>query len=118
MLEAVKCWTAAVLLVFTALLLITGATEDGILTNHLLVQLHQGGNEDAHQLALEYGFGSSRQLPFGERLFHFYPRDTSKTKRKRSLRHRQLLDKDRRVSLQAQYLVPIETGPVPFPGKQ
>lgn len=58
------------------------------------------------------------QLPFGERLFHFYPRDAPKTKRKRSLRRRQHLDKDRRVSLQAQCLVPIETGPVPVPGKQ
>ncbi|MCI4376752.1 hypothetical protein PGIGA_G00192070 [Pangasianodon gigas] len=97
MLGAVKYGTAVVVLLFTALLLFTGATEDGIFTKHLLVQLHEGGNEDAHQLALEYGFGSARQLPFGERLFHFYPRDPPKTKRKRSLRRRQRLDKDRRV---------------------
>ncbi|KAI5611591.1 neuroendocrine convertase 2 precursor, partial [Silurus asotus] len=97
MLGSVKCGTAAVLMMFTALLLFIGATEEALLTNHLLVQLHEGGNEDAHQLALEYGFGSARQLPFGERLFHFYPRDTPKTKRKRSLHRRQHLDKDRRV---------------------
>ncbi|KAF5904988.1 neuroendocrine convertase 2, partial [Clarias magur] len=97
MLGVVKYGTAVVVLLFTALLLFTGATEEGILTNHLLVQLHQGVSEDAHQLALEYGFESARQLPFGERLFHFYPRDTPKTKRKRSLRRHQHLDKDRRV---------------------
>ncbi|TSN48491.1 Neuroendocrine convertase 2 [Bagarius yarrelli] len=97
MLGAVKCGTAVVLLLFTALLLFTGAAEEGIYTNHLLVQLHEGGNEDAQQLALEYGFGSARQLPFGERLFHFYPRDTPKTRRKRSLLRRQHLDKDQRV---------------------
>lgn len=62
MLGAVKYGTAVVVLLFTALLLFTGATEEGIYTNHLLVQLHQGGQEDAHQLALEYGFGSARQV--------------------------------------------------------
>lgn len=62
MIGDVKYGTAVVLLLFTALLLFTGATEQGIYTNHLLVQLHEGGNEDAHQLAHEYGFGSARQV--------------------------------------------------------
>lgn len=62
MLGTMKYGTAVALLLFTALLFFTGATEEGIFTNHLLVQLHEGGNEDAHQLALEYGFGSARQV--------------------------------------------------------
>lgn len=62
MLGVVKYGTAVFVLLFTALLLFTGATEEGILTNHLLVQLHQGVSEDAQQLALEYGFESARQV--------------------------------------------------------
>lgn len=62
MLGAVKYGTAVGVLLFTALLLFTGATDEAVFTNHLLVQLHEGGEQDAHQVALEYGFGSARQV--------------------------------------------------------
>uniref|UniRef100_A0A4W4F2J2 Neuroendocrine convertase 2 n=1 Tax=Electrophorus electricus TaxID=8005 RepID=A0A4W4F2J2_ELEEL len=97
MLGTFKYGTAAVLILFSALLLITGDAEEGIFTNHLLVQLHEGGDEEVHQLTVEYAFGSARKLPFGERLYHFYPRDAPKTRRKRSLRRHQRLEKDQRV---------------------
>uniref|UniRef100_A0A8C6UH03 Neuroendocrine convertase 2 n=1 Tax=Neogobius melanostomus TaxID=47308 RepID=A0A8C6UH03_9GOBI len=66
-------------------------------SEHLLVQLHEDVQEQAHQLATQYGFQSARKLPFGEGLFHFYPQDTSKSRSKRSARSRQRLQKDPRV---------------------
>uniref|UniRef100_A0A8C7JCP7 Neuroendocrine convertase 2 n=1 Tax=Oncorhynchus kisutch TaxID=8019 RepID=A0A8C7JCP7_ONCKI len=89
--------TAVVLILLKALFLATHATEDEIFTNHLLVQLHEGAHDEAHQLATEHGFHSARKLPFGEGLFHFYPQNTHQRRSKRSLRHRQHLEKDRRV---------------------
>ncbi|KAL1263527.1 hypothetical protein QQF64_006266 [Cirrhinus molitorella] len=89
--------TAVALVLLNALALIAAADEEVIFTDHFLVQLHEGTNEDAHQLALEHGFGSARKLPFGEGLFHFYPREIPKTRRKRSLQQHRRLAKDHRV---------------------
>lgn len=53
--------TAVALTLLSAWALIAAADEELIFTNHFLVQLHEGTNEDAHQLALEHGFGSARK---------------------------------------------------------
>lgn len=53
--------TAVALILLSAWALIAAADEELIFTNHFLVQLHEGTNEDAHQLALEHGFGSARK---------------------------------------------------------
>ncbi|KAI9535456.1 Neuroendocrine convertase 2 [Dissostichus eleginoides] len=84
------------IVLLNALLLATQAAE-GVSTDHLLVQLHEGAQDEAHQLATQHGFHSARKLSFGEGLFHFYPQDTSKRRSKRSARSRQRLQKDRRV---------------------
>ncbi|KAG8000158.1 Neuroendocrine convertase 2 [Nibea albiflora] len=84
------------IVLLNALLFATQAAE-GVLTDHLLVQLHEDAQDEAHQLATQHGFQSARKLPFGEGLFHFYPQDTSKRRSKRSARSRQRLQKDRRV---------------------
>ncbi|XP_029554273.1 neuroendocrine convertase 2-like isoform X2 [Salmo trutta] len=97
MIGSLRYGTAVVLILLKSLFLATHATEDGIFTNHLLVQLHEGAHDEAHQLATEHGFHSARKLPFGEGLFHFYPQNTHQRRSKRSLRHRQHLEKDRRV---------------------
>uniref|UniRef100_A0A8C1XXL9 Neuroendocrine convertase 2 n=1 Tax=Cyprinus carpio TaxID=7962 RepID=A0A8C1XXL9_CYPCA len=89
--------TALALILLSALVLLAAAGEELIFSNHFLVQLHEGTNEDAHQLALEHGFGSARKLPFGEGLFHFYPREVPKTRRKRSLQQHRRLAEDHRV---------------------
>uniref|UniRef100_A0A8C1GUG5 Neuroendocrine convertase 2 n=1 Tax=Cyprinus carpio TaxID=7962 RepID=A0A8C1GUG5_CYPCA len=89
--------TALALILLSALVLIAAAGEELIFSDHFLVQLHEGTNEDAHQLALEHGFGSARKLPFGEGLFHFYPREVPKTRRKRSLQQHRRLAEDHRV---------------------
>uniref|UniRef100_A0A672R446 Neuroendocrine convertase 2 n=2 Tax=Sinocyclocheilus grahami TaxID=75366 RepID=A0A672R446_SINGR len=89
--------TAVALILLNALVLIAAADEEVIFTDHFLVQLHEGTNEDAHQLAREHGFGSARKLPFGEGLFHFYPWEIPKTRRKRSLQQHRRLAKDHRV---------------------
>ncbi|KAJ4948595.1 hypothetical protein JOQ06_020128 [Pogonophryne albipinna] len=83
------------IVLLNALLLATQAAE-GVSTDHLLVQLHEGAQDEAHQLATQHGFHSARKLSFGEGLFHFYPQDTSKRRSKRSARNRQRLQKDRR----------------------
>jgi len=57
-----------VLLLLNALVLISAAGEELIFTNHALVQLHEGTDEDAHTLALENGFGSARKVRAPERL--------------------------------------------------
>lgn len=54
--------TAVALVLLNALALIAAADEEVIFTDHFLVQLHEGTNEDAHQLALEHGFGSARKV--------------------------------------------------------
>ncbi|KAI3363258.1 hypothetical protein L3Q82_011894 [Scortum barcoo] len=79
------------MVLLNALLLATQAAE-GALTDHLLVQLHEDAQDEAHQLATQHGFQSARKLPFGEGLFHFYPQDTQSSKRRsnaRSARSRQ-----------------------------
>ncbi|KAG7216273.1 hypothetical protein INR49_021676, partial [Caranx melampygus] len=86
-----------VLLNALVLLLLATQAAEGALTDHLLVQLHEDAQDEAHQLATQHGFQSARKLPFGEGLFHFYPQDTSKRRSKRSTRSRQRLQKDRRV---------------------
>uniref|UniRef100_A0A8C6WVP5 Neuroendocrine convertase 2 n=1 Tax=Neogobius melanostomus TaxID=47308 RepID=A0A8C6WVP5_9GOBI len=99
--------TALGLIVLLLLLVATNTTStttttatqlaQGVPSEHLLVQLHEDVQEQAHQLATQYGFQSARKLPFGEGLFHFYPQDTSKSRSKRSARSRQRLQKDPRV---------------------
>uniref|UniRef100_A0A8C1Q3I3 Neuroendocrine convertase 2 n=1 Tax=Cyprinus carpio TaxID=7962 RepID=A0A8C1Q3I3_CYPCA len=97
MLRFCRDGTAVALILLNALVLIAAADEEVIFTDHFLVQLHEGTNEDAHQLAREHGFGSARKLPFGEGLFHFYPWEIPKTRRKRSLQQHRRLAKDHRV---------------------
>ncbi|KAF3842016.1 hypothetical protein F7725_023967, partial [Dissostichus mawsoni] len=98
------------IVLLNALLLATQAAE-GVSTDHLLVQLHEGAQDEAHQLATQHGFHSARKLSFGEGLFHFYPQDTSKRRSKRSARSRQRLQKDRRVkNVVEQRVLIINTG--------
>uniref|UniRef100_A0A6Q2X6A4 Neuroendocrine convertase 2 n=1 Tax=Esox lucius TaxID=8010 RepID=A0A6Q2X6A4_ESOLU len=97
MLGSLRYGTTVGLILINAMVLATLATEEGIFTNHLLVQLHEGVHDEAHQLATEHGYHSARKLPFGEGLFHFYPLDTAPRRTKRSLHNRQRLEKDRRV---------------------
>ncbi|KAJ0067146.1 hypothetical protein NL108_012797 [Boleophthalmus pectinirostris] len=89
--------TALGFIVLNALLLVATQLAQGVPSEHLLVQLHEDVQDQAHQLATQYGFQSARKLPFGEGLFHFYPQDTSKSRSKRSARSRQRLQKDPRV---------------------
>ncbi|KAK7901860.1 hypothetical protein WMY93_018629 [Mugilogobius chulae] len=89
--------TALGFIVLNALLLVATQPAHGVPSEHLLVQLHKDVQDQAHQLATQYGFQSARKLPFGEGLFHFYPQDTSKSRSKRSARGRQRLQKDPRV---------------------
>lgn len=51
-----------VLLLVNALLFAMGDTEDGILTDHLLVQLREGSYDEAPQVAMEHGFESVRKV--------------------------------------------------------
>ncbi|KPP60029.1 hypothetical protein Z043_122001 [Scleropages formosus] len=41
---------------------LAGGAEEGIFTNHFLVQLHEGAGGDAHQVAAEHGFGGARKV--------------------------------------------------------
>uniref|UniRef100_A0A665X3N8 Neuroendocrine convertase 2 n=1 Tax=Echeneis naucrates TaxID=173247 RepID=A0A665X3N8_ECHNA len=88
--------TVGFMLLLNALLLLDTQAAEGALTDHLLVQLHEDAQDEAHQLATQHGFQSARKLPFGEGLFHFYPQDTSKRRSKRSTSSRQRLQKDYR----------------------
>ncbi|KAF6736979.1 Neuroendocrine convertase 2 [Oryzias melastigma] len=109
--------SVGVLVLLNALLFAAEAAE-GVLTEHLLVQLHEDAQDEAHQLAAQHGFQSARKvgclvtsqtqqgrlnlaetvkLPFGDGLFHFYPQDTSKRRSKRSARIKQWLQNNRRV---------------------
>ncbi|KAJ8365919.1 hypothetical protein SKAU_G00147500 [Synaphobranchus kaupii] len=83
------------------LLLVTvpaaASAEEGIFTNHFLVELHEQAEDEAHQLATDHGFDSARKLPFAQGLFHLYPKDVTPTRGRRSLQHRQRLEDDHRV---------------------
>ena len=61
------CGTAVgcmlLLLLLDALLLLAGqAAGEGIITNHVVVRLHESAHDDAHQLAVEHGFQSVRKV--------------------------------------------------------
>ncbi|XP_061087268.1 neuroendocrine convertase 2 [Conger conger] len=75
----------------------TASTEEAVFTNHFLVQLHEQTGDEAHQLATEHGFDSARKVPVAEGLFHFYPKDLTRARRRRSSKLRQRLQADRRV---------------------
>ncbi|NP_001135738.1 neuroendocrine convertase 2 precursor [Danio rerio] len=76
----------ALFLTLIGALMMSAAAEDELfITGHFLVQMREAAPEDAQKLALEHGFESARKLPFGEDLFHFYPLEMPKTRRKRSL---------------------------------
>lgn len=49
------------IVLLNALLLATQAAE-GVLTDHLLVQLHEDAQDEAHQLATQHGFQSARKV--------------------------------------------------------
>ncbi|KAM5304496.1 neuroendocrine convertase 2 isoform 2-T2 [Glossophaga mutica] len=72
-----------------------------VFTNHFLVELHKGGEEEARQVAAAHGFGV-RKLPFAEGLYHFYHNGLAKAKRRRSLHHKQQLERDPRVKMALQ----------------
>ncbi|KAJ1076540.1 hypothetical protein K5549_008239 [Capra hircus] len=78
--------------------MVFASAERPVFTNHFLVELHRGGEEEARQVAAEHGFGV-RKLPFAEGLYHFYHNGLAKAKRRRSLQHQQQLERDPRVSL-------------------
>ncbi|XP_035256082.1 neuroendocrine convertase 2-like [Anguilla anguilla] len=82
-----------VLILLNALVVSKGAAEENVFTNHLLVQLHEGTNDEAQQLAMEHGFDSARKLSFGDRLFHFYPGEDPQARQRRSLKRWQSLEK-------------------------
>uniref|UniRef100_A0A3Q3WM28 Neuroendocrine convertase 2 n=1 Tax=Mola mola TaxID=94237 RepID=A0A3Q3WM28_MOLML len=89
--------TAVGFIVLLNALLLAPQPAHGASTDHLLVQLHEDAQDEAHQLAAQHGFQSARKLPFGEGLFHFYPQDTSQRRSKRRARSQQRLQKDNRV---------------------
>ena len=61
------------IVLLNALLLATQAAE-GVLTDHLLVQLHEGAQDEAHQLATQHGFHSARKVGMlGGKLSRFLP---------------------------------------------
>ncbi|XP_012667860.1 neuroendocrine convertase 2 [Otolemur garnettii] len=95
----VSQWKAAAGLLFCAM--VFASAERPVFTNHFLVELHKGGEEEARQVAAEHGFGV-RKLPFTEGLYHFYHNGLAKAKRRRSLHHRQQLERDPRVKLALQ----------------
>ncbi|KAL4641401.1 neuroendocrine convertase 2 [Arapaima gigas] len=73
------------------------AAHDGTSTGHVLVQMHEGPDGEAHRVAAEHGFDSARKVSFSENLYHFYPRDGPQARRRRSAQHRKRLEKDHRV---------------------
>uniref|UniRef100_A0A8C0Q2W8 Neuroendocrine convertase 2 n=1 Tax=Canis lupus familiaris TaxID=9615 RepID=A0A8C0Q2W8_CANLF len=95
----VSQWKAAAGLLFCVM--VFASAERPVLTNHFLVELHQGGEEEARQVAAEHGFGV-RKLPFTEGLYHFYHNGLAKAKRRRSLHHKQQLERDPRVKMALQ----------------
>ncbi|XP_004686996.1 PREDICTED: neuroendocrine convertase 2 [Condylura cristata] len=81
--------------------MVFASAERAVFTNHFLVELHKGGEEEARQVAAEHGFGV-RKLPFTEGLYHFYHNGLAKAKRRRSLHHKQQLEKDPRIKMALQ----------------
>uniref|UniRef100_A0A8C5MCN3 Neuroendocrine convertase 2 n=1 Tax=Leptobrachium leishanense TaxID=445787 RepID=A0A8C5MCN3_9ANUR len=65
---------------------ISASAEGPVLTDHFLVDFHEGGEEEARQLAAEHGFSGARKLPFAETLYHFFDDGISKSRRRRSIR--------------------------------
>ncbi|XP_004635662.1 neuroendocrine convertase 2 [Octodon degus] len=92
-------WPAAAGLLFCVM--VSASSERPVFTNHFLVELHKGGEEEARQVAVEHGFGV-RKLPFTEGLYHFYHNGLAKAKRRRSLQHKQQLERDPRVKMALQ----------------
>ncbi|KAF6284668.1 proprotein convertase subtilisin/kexin type 2 [Rhinolophus ferrumequinum] len=92
----VSQWKAASGLLFCVM--VFACAERPVFTNHFLVELHKGGEEEARQVAAEHGFGV-RKLPFTESLYHFYHNGLAKAKRRRSLHHKQQLERDSRVKM-------------------
>ncbi|EPY84458.1 hypothetical protein CB1_000474005 [Camelus ferus] len=86
-------WKAAAGLLFCVM--VFASAERRVFTNHFLVELHKGGEEEARQVAAEHGFGV-RKLPFAEGRYHFYHNGLAKAKRRRSLPHKQQLERDPR----------------------
>uniref|UniRef100_A0A4W2FBV4 Neuroendocrine convertase 2 n=1 Tax=Bos indicus x Bos taurus TaxID=30522 RepID=A0A4W2FBV4_BOBOX len=80
--------------------MVFASAERPVFTNHFLVELHRGGEEEARQVAAEHGFGV-RKLPFAEGLYHFYHNGLAKAKRRRSLQHQQQLERDPRRAFMA-----------------
>ncbi|XP_048864262.1 neuroendocrine convertase 2 [Brienomyrus brachyistius] len=97
MLGPAKDGTSLVFLVLHAFAVLARAADEGIITEHFLVQLQGGLEDEAHQLAAEHGFDGARKVSFGEGLYHFYPRDTAQVRRRRSLLLQHQLEKDHRV---------------------
>ncbi|XP_054985801.1 neuroendocrine convertase 2 isoform X2 [Sorex araneus] len=95
----VSQWKAAAGLLVCVM--IFASAERPVFTNHFLVELHKGGEEEARQVAAEHGFGV-RKLPFAEGLYHFYHNGLAKVKRRRSLHHKQQLERDPRVKIALQ----------------
>uniref|UniRef100_A0A8D0BCW7 Neuroendocrine convertase 2 n=1 Tax=Salvator merianae TaxID=96440 RepID=A0A8D0BCW7_SALMN len=93
---AVPHWTAATLFLM-GLLRFASASERPSYTNHFFVEFHKGGDADAKQLAAEYGFNGVRKLPFVEDGYHFFHTGLTKGRKRRSLHHQLLLEKDPRV---------------------
>nr|XP_060479916.1 neuroendocrine convertase 2 [Panthera onca] len=95
----VSQWKAAAGLLFCVM--VFASAERPVFTNHFLVELHKGGEEEARQVAAEHGFGV-RKLPFTDGLYHFYHNGLAKAKRRRSLHHKQQLERDPRVKMALQ----------------
>uniref|UniRef100_A0A2I3RLF1 Neuroendocrine convertase 2 n=1 Tax=Pan troglodytes TaxID=9598 RepID=A0A2I3RLF1_PANTR len=92
-------WKAAAGFLFCVM--VFASAERPVFTNHFLVELHKGGEDEARQVAAEHGFGV-RKLPFAEGLYHFYHNGLAKAKRRRSLHHKQQLERDPRVKMALQ----------------
>uniref|UniRef100_A0A2K6JVH1 Neuroendocrine convertase 2 n=1 Tax=Rhinopithecus bieti TaxID=61621 RepID=A0A2K6JVH1_RHIBE len=95
----VSQWKAAAGFLFCVM--VFASAERPVFTNHFLVELHKGGEDEARQVAAEHGFGV-RKLPFAEGLYHFYHNGLAKAKRRRSLHHQQQLERDPRVKMALQ----------------
>lgn len=54
--------TAAGIIVLLNGLLLAAQAAEGTLTDHLLVQLHEDAQDEAHQLAAQHGFQSARKV--------------------------------------------------------
>lgn len=67
------------------------SAHSSLLTQHYLVDLQEGGDQEATQLAQEYGFAGARKLPFSDSLYHFYDSGATKFRRKRSLKSKNQL---------------------------